>query len=453
MAKLNRTHAIIIAAVAAVCVVVAVVAVGNAQTGGAGGPQSEEQQGMGLQDYLDLGNQRLADLDFEGAVLAFRNAIQIDPNSQDAIDGLTTAYYQWAGSETRGGNYPHALEILTNAQSDLPDDEQFPVLYQSVELSSNMHELLDPYQDGFSDDYINSVADKANASGAGTGVAFLDVDSDEAALWNTIEKVLPVDGDAKANLIRLCDENGGTCILEDYSFGIYSWDEDGGRYSYWTQDKYFSEGFGTATIKGYGIYVGDYENGKRSDDSALWITFSVPTATNADGESYLGSYDHAWCYQATRVAFVDDAASGTFYTREASSARMAGSEYSSDSITLLSGEVANNYFNGTVTAYCSGNNYQATLSFDNGTLLSSESVSRSDGSVVPLDQSYGTMQTFDAAGNLTTETLRYGLYGLSWFDHYDSASGHDGGNIVELLDSISFAAPGTVDNTTYVQIG
>lgn len=76
-----------------------------------------------------------------------------------------------------------------------------------------------------------------------------------------------------------------------------------------------------------------------------------------------------------------------------------------------------------------------------------------DGSTLPLDQSYGTTQTIDSAGNLTTERLKYGLYGLSWFDHYDSASGHDGGNIVELLDSISFAAPGTVDNTTYVQIG
>lgn len=91
MAKLNRTHAIIIASVAAVCVVVGAVTVGSARTGGDGGSPSEERT-MGLQDYLNLGNQRLMGLDFEGAVLAFKSAIQIDPNSQDAITGLTTAY-------------------------------------------------------------------------------------------------------------------------------------------------------------------------------------------------------------------------------------------------------------------------------------------------------------------------------------------------------------------------
>lgn len=62
-----------------------------------------------------------------------------------------------------------------------------------------------------------------------------------------------------------------------------------------------------------------------------------------------------------------------------------------------------------------------------------------DGSTLPLDQSYGTTQTIDSAGNLTTETLKYGLYGLSWFDHYDAGSGHDGGSIVDILDSVSYA--------------
>ena len=451
MGKLNRTHAIIIASVAAVCVVVGAVTVGSARTGGDGGSPSEERT-MGLQDYLDLGNQRLMGLDFEGAVLAFKSAIQIDPNSQDAITGLTTAYYQWAGSEAKGGNYSHALEILTDAQSDLPQDERFPVLYQATALLSDMHGLADSYKDGFSEDYINSVAGKAETSGWGTPL--LADDSNEVAFWNAIaETLLSGDDQATSNLIRLCDENGGSYILEDYGIGIYSWDECGGKYSTWTQDKYFREGVEDVTIKGYGVYLGDYKDGKRSDDSALWIVFSVPTATTAEGERYLSTYEHAWCYQVTSVLFSNDVATGAFSTREVSSVHLVDIDFYFDSVSLLSGEILDNYYNGTVTAYSSNNNYQMTLNFDNGTLISGEAVSRSDGSTLPLDQSYGTMHSFDGEGNLLTKTERYGLYGLSWFDHRAPNFGRDGGDIIQILDEVTYSTGEVGDNTINVEAG
>ena len=217
MGKLNRTHAIIIAAVAAVCVVVGAVAVGSAQSGGDGGTpseSSEEQHEMGLQDCLDLGNQRLMDLDFEGAVLAFKNAIQIDPHSQDAITGLTTAYYQWAGSETRNGNYSHALEILGNASADLPNDLQFTQLVEAVSLSSTLHGATDQYASGFSDEFTNNLIS-------------MNYDADSLPttnIYNALAETSDQSGNTySADLFGLCNNNGGKYVLEPYGIGIYKW--------------------------------------------------------------------------------------------------------------------------------------------------------------------------------------------------------------------------------------
>lgn len=56
-------------------------------------------------DCLTLGQQHLSNLDYEGAIMEFTNAIELDPNSVDARVGLAQAY---VGTE----NYEMAKQIL-----------------------------------------------------------------------------------------------------------------------------------------------------------------------------------------------------------------------------------------------------------------------------------------------------------------------------------------------------
>ena len=367
MAKLNRTHAIIIAAVAAVCVVVAVVVVGNAQTGGNTDSPSEsapEQHEMGLQDYLDLGNQRLADLDFEGAVLAFRNAIQIDPNSQDAITGLTTAYYQWAGSETRSGNYSHALEILSDASADLPDDPQFTQLAEVVSLSSTLHGSTDQYAAGFSDDYVNGL----------NNMAYDSEDLPTVSIYNALAQTSDQSGNAySTDLFDLCNSNGGKYVLEPFGLGIYRWHYAESEFSF------------------YGIYLGGYdENGQRSDENATWITcFSVDGAELTE----------VICVDY--VPFANDKPNGPFHTVALDHA-LYMSEVAGGVTCILTGNVVDGLYDGTIDEWnqAGGNGVTQTFVFDHGTGVSGTGTFH-----------YDTDQTYDRTADVQ-QMSNMGMYGF-----------------------------------------
>ena len=53
-----------------------------------------------LEKQLDLGQRCLVELDYEGAILAFERAIEIDPNNADAYIGLAEAYLAADGGKT-----------------------------------------------------------------------------------------------------------------------------------------------------------------------------------------------------------------------------------------------------------------------------------------------------------------------------------------------------------------
>ena len=367
MGKLNRTHAIIIAAVAAVCVVVGAVAVGSAQSGGDGGTpseSSEEQHEMGLQDCLDLGNQRLMDLDFEGAVLAFKNAIQIDPHSQDAITGLTTAYYQWAGSETRNGNYSHALEILGNASADLPNDLQFTQLVEAVSLSSTLHGATDQYASGFSDEFTNNLIS-------------MNYDADSLPttnIYNALAETSDQSGNTySADLFGLCNNNGGKYVLEPYGIGIYKWHYAESDFSF------------------YGIYLGDDdENGQRSDDSAVWIT-----CFSADGTELTEviSVDY--------VPFVNDKPNGAFHTIALDHV-LYMSDVAGGVTCIISGNVVDGLYDGTIDEWnqAGGNGVTQTFVFDHGTGVSGTGTFH-----------YDTDQTYDRTEDIQ-QYVNTGMYGF-----------------------------------------
>lgn len=66
---------------------------------------------------LELGQKYLSELNYEQAVAAFREALDISPDNFEAIEGLVDAYLGWADKLISEENYDRALEVLTEGIS------------------------------------------------------------------------------------------------------------------------------------------------------------------------------------------------------------------------------------------------------------------------------------------------------------------------------------------------
>lgn len=75
-----------------------------------------------LKRQLDLGEKYLSELNYEQAVAVFKEALAIDPNSQEVLSGLKEAYTQWSDSLLVSEKYEEALKRLNEALSVLPED-------------------------------------------------------------------------------------------------------------------------------------------------------------------------------------------------------------------------------------------------------------------------------------------------------------------------------------------
>lgn len=67
------------------------------------------------QKQLNLGEKFISDLDYENAVLAYQEAIQIDPKNKDAYIGLANAYMNLADQFLAEGDSEKALKYLKRA--------------------------------------------------------------------------------------------------------------------------------------------------------------------------------------------------------------------------------------------------------------------------------------------------------------------------------------------------
>lgn len=68
-----------------------------------------------VKDQLALAEQYLDELQYEEAIAAYMAVLDLEPASEDAVDGLTDTYIKWAESCAADGDYDKALEILQNA--------------------------------------------------------------------------------------------------------------------------------------------------------------------------------------------------------------------------------------------------------------------------------------------------------------------------------------------------
>ncbi len=87
-------------------------------------------QSVTAADCLTLGQQHLNELDYEGAIMEYSNALEMDPSSTEARLGLARAY---AGSE----NYALSKEILTPMVYTQEPEESTAVLMEEVLEKTN----------------------------------------------------------------------------------------------------------------------------------------------------------------------------------------------------------------------------------------------------------------------------------------------------------------------------
>lgn len=87
-------------------------------------------QSISAADCLTLGQQHLNDLNYDGAILEFSNALELDPNNTEARLGLAQAY---AGSE----NYALSKEILSPLVYTQDPEESTAVLMEEVLEKTN----------------------------------------------------------------------------------------------------------------------------------------------------------------------------------------------------------------------------------------------------------------------------------------------------------------------------
>ncbi len=116
---------IFISAVLAVAAIAAAVVIGV----------SASRSGSDLQAQLDLGEKYISELDYENAVIAYEEALEIDPYCLDAYLGLSDAYMAL-------GQQDKAIEIMEQAKAMLPDSVEVYVSLAQLYASQEKLDLV-----------------------------------------------------------------------------------------------------------------------------------------------------------------------------------------------------------------------------------------------------------------------------------------------------------------------
>ena len=102
-----------------------------------------------LKKQLNLGNKYLADLDYENALLAYKEALSINPKSKEAATGLLNSYIGLIDYYMNNGDYEKALALVQEGLELLPDgnaelqsriDKIHVLLTQAKELEDMKYE-------------------------------------------------------------------------------------------------------------------------------------------------------------------------------------------------------------------------------------------------------------------------------------------------------------------------
>ena len=236
-----------------------------------------------LKKQLTLGDKYLSELAYEQAVTAFKAALDIEPNSEEAKQGLTGAYSKWATSLVDASEFEKTIEVLNEAISVLPESET--LIEQRVETYLSWAEYY-----ANSSDYENAIKVAKEGYDVTGDSRFLNVQKKYEKLQQ-IEAQNKEKSDYLASKKAIFDKMFAMIEAGEYeSAGDYSSSEE--MHSVFTDpfpgELIYDENGLNAELsgKGYGVYrkdegtflfyCGDYLNGAR----------------NGNGVIFLAQYDH-----------------------------------------------------------------------------------------------------------------------------------------------------------------
>lgn len=70
-----------------------------------------------LDSCIETAEEYIRDENYQAAINSYQDALEIDEENSDAINGMTNAYVDWAYSLAADGKYEEALDVLENADS------------------------------------------------------------------------------------------------------------------------------------------------------------------------------------------------------------------------------------------------------------------------------------------------------------------------------------------------
>lgn len=126
-----------------------------------------------LQTKLDLGEKYVNEMDYENAILTYKEAIEIDPKCVEAYLGIGNAYLKTADSLMENGFLEETIDYLDEGISELETGYNNT---QSEEIADKINELKDSINN-----IINTHEDTEDFLDEGIAEDFLDEDTEEFA--------------------------------------------------------------------------------------------------------------------------------------------------------------------------------------------------------------------------------------------------------------------------------
>ena len=212
---------------------------------------------------MEIGQKYLNENQYEEAVAAFTDALEILPDDEMASEQLETAYIGWSDSYVQKSRYQDAVGVLQRAidaqgkRDGLTEalTEDYLSYADSLIQAGNYdgaEAVLKEAAELVPGDAITQKQEELLIAKVSATIRDAIQDSDENDFTGSDEAITAFLDENQDILIEICDRNDGRYVSPDAGFGIYRMDD-------------FSYG-------GYCLYLGSYSDGSR-DGSATWIWF------------------------------------------------------------------------------------------------------------------------------------------------------------------------------------
>ena len=240
------------------------------------------------QEQYDLGQQYLLEENYEQAIVAFTEAIEIEPMEIQAYTGLIQAYWKSGDPDNADSIIQSGIAILTGEGSLPSEDTQIEFLLTAKEF----------YEENGDREKLIQVLEF---------LAELDQDNEEyqRLLEETavIQSFMENHQGLLQELAQFCQNGDDEAVWElmlsdEFRTAISSYNEDTGRVVY-----PLDAGNALALVEYGRVYYGGIEQGLRSGNGVLYTAHE--TSHTSDGEVY-----HGYCYLKFTGTWPQDLAEG-----------------------------------------------------------------------------------------------------------------------------------------------